>query len=60
MNLMQINHINNRYKITKELGEGGMGSVLLAQDLASSNRLTAIKTIKSKFLENPDIFILCY
>jgi len=51
---MQIQHINNRYKIIKQLGEGGMGSVLLAEDLANSNRLTAIKTIKPKFLENPE------
>jgi len=54
---MQINHINNRYKIIKQLGEGGMGSVLLAQDLANSNRLTAIKTIKSKFLANPESLV---
>lgn len=46
--------INNRYNIIKKLGEGGMGSVYLAEDKANSNRLTALKTIKGAVFNKLD------
>jgi len=41
----------NQYKILKQIGRGGMGEVYLAEDTINSNRLTAIKTIKSRIIE---------
>lgn len=41
----------NQYKILKQIGQGGMGDVYLAEDTMNSNRLTAIKTIKSRIIE---------
>lgn len=42
---MQI--INNRYRILRKLGEGGMGSVFLAEDSLENNKMIALKTIKA-------------
>jgi len=41
----------NQYRIIKKIGQGGMGDVYLAEDTMNSNRLTAIKTIKSRIIE---------
>ncbi len=42
-----ITHIDNRYRILKFLGEGGMGKVYLVADEVKENRTIALKTIQS-------------
>lgn len=54
---MKFPNISSRYNIIKTLGEGGMGLVYLAEDKANSNRLTAVKTIRSSFLKKPESLI---
>lgn len=39
---------NGRYLIAKALGEGGMGSVLLAKDTRLANKLTVIKVLNAE------------
>jgi serine/threonine protein kinase/Tfp pilus assembly protein PilF len=39
--------INNRYRVIRKLGEGGMGSVYLVEDSSENNKRIALKTIKS-------------
>ncbi|HVP36411.1 MAG TPA: tetratricopeptide repeat protein [Terriglobales bacterium] len=38
--------INNRYRVIRKLGEGGMGSVYLVEDSSENNKQIALKTIK--------------
>ncbi|GEM_PF-542780 len=42
--------INNRYKIVRQLGKGGMGAVYLVEDVLQGNRLMALKTIRADLL----------
>ncbi|MBI3273359.1 MAG: GAF domain-containing protein, partial [Planctomycetes bacterium] len=37
--------INNRYRVLRELGEGGMASVFLGEDILEGNRKLAIKVL---------------
>jgi serine/threonine protein kinase len=43
------------YKIEKILGEGGMGTVYLAKHTKIPNRVSAIKVLKSNFLQNENL-----
>lgn len=43
------------YRITKILGEGGMGTVYLSNHTKIPNRVSAIKVLKSNFLENDNL-----
>ncbi|MHC5035796.1 MAG: protein kinase domain-containing protein [Planctomycetota bacterium] len=38
--------INNRYRILRRIGEGGMATVYLAEDTVEGNRRIALKTLK--------------
>lgn len=42
--------IKNRYKVLKELGKGGMGTVYLVEDGFNSDSLLALKTINTELL----------
>lgn len=48
---MMPTHINHRYQIIKELGEGGMGTVYLAND-PNTSRQVAIKVLPAEFLRD--------
>lgn len=41
---------NNRYKVVKELGRGGMGHVFLVEDILKDNMLFALKTIRQDLI----------
>ena len=43
--------INNRYRIQKRLGRGGMGAVYLVKDRTQGNRSMALKMIRADLLE---------
>jgi serine/threonine-protein kinase len=43
-----------RYRILKRIGEGGMGTVFLAEQLGVGNRQVALKVLHHKLLEDPD------
>ncbi len=38
--------VNNRYRVVRSLGRGGMGEVYLVEDNIEANRLLALKTLK--------------
>jgi len=40
--------INNRYRILRKLGQGGMGSVFLVEDTLENNKKIALKTIQAE------------
>ncbi len=42
--------INNRYKVIRELGKGGMGAVTLVEDVLHTQQFLALKTIHSDLL----------
>ncbi|RME04472.1 MAG: hypothetical protein D6805_02920 [Planctomycetota bacterium] len=50
--------INNRYRVFKKLGEGGMGSVLLVEDMHNQNRKLALKKVLSQSGKSSIIEIL--
>ncbi len=42
--------INNRYRVAKELGAGGMGTVYLAEDTLNNGQMVALKMIRADLL----------
>ncbi|MBN2384548.1 tetratricopeptide repeat protein [bacterium] len=47
--------INKRYKVLRKIGEGGMGYVLLAEDILVPGRQCALKTLKQQQLNERHI-----
>ena len=45
------NIINNRYKILRPIGEGGMGTVYLIEDQLRDNKISALKMIRPGLLD---------
>ncbi len=46
--------LTRRYKIIRRLGEGGMGTVFLAEQIAVGNRPVALKVLLRKLLDDPE------
>ncbi len=44
---MAIQVFNRRYKVIRQLGQGGMGAVFLVEDLLRDNVLVALKTVRT-------------
>ncbi len=49
--MAEIIYINNRYRVIRKLGEGGVGLVYLVEDTLKDNMLFALKTIRSDIIE---------
>jgi serine/threonine protein kinase len=43
-----------RFRIVRRLGQGGMGSVFLAEQIGVGNRPVALKVLLRSLLDNPD------
>ena len=50
--------INGRYRVVRELGQGGMGSVLLVADEQDGGKPLALKRVRSDRLDKKGIAIL--
>lgn len=49
--------LTRRYRIVKRLGEGGMGTVFLAEQIAVGNRPVALKVLLRKLLDDPEFLL---
>lgn len=49
--------LSRRFRIVRRLGEGGMGTVFLAEQIAVGHRLVALKILLRKLLDNPDFLL---
>jgi serine/threonine-protein kinase len=47
----------SRFRIVRRLGEGGMGAVFLAEQIAVGNRPVAVKVLSRKLLDDPHFFL---
>lgn len=54
-NAMQERIINNRYRINKSIGSGGMGNVYLCEDTILSRHKIALKELKSQNISEKNI-----
>jgi len=49
--------LSRRFRIIRRLGEGGMGTVFLAEQIAVGHRPVALKVLLRKLLDNPDFLL---
>lgn len=49
--------LGQRFRIIRRLGEGGMGAVFLAEQIAAGNRPVALKVLLRKLLDDPQFLI---
>ncbi|MGD1103714.1 MAG: serine/threonine-protein kinase [Terriglobia bacterium] len=46
--------LSRRFRLIRQLGQGGMGAVFLAEQIAVGNRPVALKVLNRKLLDDPD------
>jgi len=46
-----------RFRLVRQLGQGGMGAVFLAEQIAVGNRTVALKVLSRKLLDDPDFLL---
>src|ERR1700690_1281939 len=46
-----------RFRLIRQLGQGGMGAVYLAEQIAVGNRAVALKVLSRKLLDDPDFLL---
>jgi len=46
--------LSRRFRLIRQLGQGGMGAVFLAEQIAVGNRPVALKVLSRKLLDDPD------
>jgi len=44
----------SRFRLVRRLGQGGMGAVYLAEQIAVGNRQVALKVLSRKLLDDPE------
>lgn len=49
--------LSSRFRIIRQLGQGGMGTVFLAEQIGVGNRLVALKVLNRKLLDDPDFLL---
>jgi serine/threonine-protein kinase len=49
--------LSHRYRVVCRLGQGGFGTVFLAQQIAFGNRPVALMVLNRQLLENPDFLL---
>src|ERR1035437_9673626 len=49
--------LSRRFHIIRRLGQGGMGTVFLAEQIGVGNRPVALKVLNRKLLDDPDFLV---
>src|ERR1039457_1792624 len=49
--------LSRRFRIIRQLGKGGMGTVFLAEQIGVGNRPVALKVLNRKLLDDPDFLL---
>ena len=49
--------LSRRFRIVRRLGQGGMGTVFLAEQIGVGNRPVALKVLNRKLLDDPDFLL---